>query len=203
MRVTLPVVVLVLLSTVSGALASDVEQLASCTTKVFNVIARTRKWSGTAPAGCGARVTVLKEADGVLVSASRLISENDGWERISFAASESFREIASPKNLAAANRDIMARAKKLARCLDTLGTEKFPANCTSRGSKNLVADEESGEIEVTDLALNDAGRPVLLQYQVGDTVSTPTEPAEEPAGNALPQGMDLRIFVNGGNAPGK
>jgi hypothetical protein len=203
MRVAFSLVVFVLLSTVQGALASDVEQLASCTTKVFNVIARTQKWTGKAPAGCDGRVSVRKEGDGVAVAVSRLIRENEGWERISFATSESFQEIARPKSLAAANRDIMARAKKLARCLDTLGTDKFPASCTSRGTKNLVVDEESGEIEVTELVLNDAGRPVMVQYQVGDTIATPTEPAEDPANNALPQGMDLHIFVDGGRTPGK
>jgi hypothetical protein len=190
------VTVAIVLSAASPAFPSEVEQLASCATKVFNEIGRTQKWSGKAPAGCSANVRVQKNGEGLVISAWNQEMMDEGYVRTSFSAMESFEEIARPTERAAANREIMSRAKRLSRCLQLTGSYNIPAECRSRGSKEYLAGEETGVKDVQQIQLDDQGRYASVEYVISNTMDTPTEP-DEPENNELPPGLLLRILPNG------
>jgi hypothetical protein len=106
-----------------------------------------------------------------------------------------YAEIADKKRLAAAERDITARAKRLARCLDSINRINDPLECRDRASKSYLAGEESG-VETTRLIwLDDNGRHAVIEHAYGDTEATPSPPADLFTGQPLPPGMTIDLHI--------
>lgn len=175
------------------AAAATVDTLASCTAKVFSVIGRTHKWSRKPPAGCPAGLAVTKHEDGALVTFWTVTRSGDGWVQTSFSAAETYEELAHPNSLSAANRDVLARGRRLSRCLQTQGTTHVPDECRMRGSKETLASEESGVKDISQITLSDMDRYCAVEYVVGDTIATPSEPADMETGSALPPGIQIKL----------
>ncbi len=182
------------------AAAATVDALSTCTAKVFSEIGRTHKWSGKPPAGCPEGLAVTKHEDGALVTFWTVTRSGDGWVQTSFSAAESYQELAHPTDLSAANKDVLARGRRLSRCLQTQGTTHVPDECRMRGSKETLASEESGVKDVSQITLNDTGRYCAVEYVVGDTIATPSEPADIDTGDALPPGIQIKILLGGSPA---
>lgn len=188
--------------TVGPALAADVTQLASCTTKVFAEIGRTRKWSGSAQAGCFADVAVYRRGDGLLVSAWIKERRYDaGYELTRFSALESYEEMATPNRLAEANQEILERADRLTVCLEKLGTGQVPDDCQVNGRRAMVAGEETGVQDIRRILLKDGGRFTAVEHVVADTIDTPDQPADIPTDNQIPPGVIIELRRNGGAVP--
>lgn len=195
MRYLLLLFVPTLLLTASRTQAAELASLADCTNKVFTEINRTQKWSGKAPAGCRARVFVEKRPTGVFVTAWSLEPATGGWVRTAFSAGMGYAEIARKKDLAAAQRDIMERARHIGRCLDSINSVNDPLDCRDSATKSYLAGEESG-IEFKRLVwLDDNGRHTVAEYAYGDTEPTPTPPADLMGGQPLPPGVILNLHV--------
>jgi hypothetical protein len=177
------------------ALAADIPLLAGCTNKVFNEINRTHKWSGKAPAACPATIVVEKRADGVLVTAWATRSVEGGWVRTAFSGAMGYGELASKKELAKAGRDILARARRLERCLDSINTVNDPLECRDRATKSYEAGEESGVENDRIVWLDDDGRHTVVGYAFGNTTSTPSPPADLFNGQQLPPGMIIDLHL--------
>jgi len=182
------------------AAASTVDTLASCAAKVFSEIGRTHKWSGKPPAGCPAGLAVTTHEDGALVTFWVVTRSGDGWVQTSFSAAESYQELAHPTSLSAANRDMLARGRRLSRCLQTQGTTQVPDECRVRGSKETMASEQSGVKEITQMTLSDTDRYCAVEYVVGDTIATPPEPADIETGDTLPPGILIKLPRGGSSA---
>jgi hypothetical protein len=178
------------------ALAADVSLLAGCTNKVFDEINRTRKWSGKAPAACPATIVVEKRTDGVLVTAWATRSAEGGWVRTAFSGAMGYGEIARKKELAKAGRDIMARAKRLERCLESINTANDPLECRDRATKSYSAGEESGVENDRIVWLDDDGRHTVVEYAFGNTDATPSSPADLFNGQQLPPGTIIDLHMN-------
>jgi hypothetical protein len=176
--------------------AADISLLAGCTNKVFDEINRTHKWSGKAPAACPATIVVEKRTDGVLVTAWATRSAEGGWVRTAFSGAMGYGEIASKKELARAGRDIMARARRLERCLDSINTVNDPLECRDRATKSYAAGEESGVENDRIVWLDDDGRHTVVEYAFGNTTSTPSPPAELFNGQQQPPGMIIDLHLN-------
>jgi len=187
---------LLLMLPAAEAVAADVSLLAGCTTKVFDEIRRTRKWSGKAPPACPASIAVEKRADGVVATAWVIRNADGGWVKTAFSSAMGYGEIARKKELAKASRDIMARSKRLERCLDSINTVNDPLECRDRATKSYVSGEESGEENDRIVWLDDNGRHTVVEYSFGNTTPTPGPPADLMNGQQLPPGMIIDLRVN-------
>ncbi|KAA0891417.1 hypothetical protein [Oryzomonas rubra] len=196
MRYPASVLAMFLILAAAPARAGDVATLADCTTKVFGEINRTRKWSGKPPATCPATIAVEKRADGVLVTAWVIRSAEGGWVRTAFSGAMGYGEIARKQELAKASRDIMARAKHLGRCLDSINAVNDPLDCRDRATKSYSAGEESGVENDRIVWLDDNGRHAVLEYAFGNTESTPSPPTDLFNGQPLPPNMIIDLRVN-------
>jgi hypothetical protein len=196
MRYTALLLVLAPMLAGTAALAADIPLLAGCTNKVFNEIHRTHKWSGKAPAACPATIAVEKRADGVLVTAWATRSVEGGWVRTAFSGAMGYGELASKKEVAKAGRDIMARARRLERCLDSINTVNDPLECRDRATKSYVAGEESGVENDRIVWLDDDGRHAVVGYAFGNTTATPSPPADLLNGQQLTPGMIIDLHIN-------
>ena len=186
---------LALMLVATEAVASDISLLAGCTNKVFNEINRTHKWSGKAPAACPATIVVEKRTDGVLVTAWAIRSVEGGWVRTAFSGAMGYGELARKKELAKAGRDIMARAKRLERCLDSINSVNDPLECRDRATKSYTAGEESGVENDRIVWLDDDGRHTVVGYAFGNATSTPGPPADLFNGQQLPTGMIIDLHM--------
>jgi hypothetical protein len=196
MRYPTVLLALVLMFTAVEALAADVSLLAGCTTKVFDEIRRTRKWSGKAPAGCRASIVVEKRTDGVVITAWTTRNIEGGWVKTAFSGAMGYGEIVRKKELGKASRDIMARAKRLERCLDSINTVNDPLECRDRATKSYVAGDESGVENDRIVWLDDNGRHAVVEYAFGNTEPTPSPPADLLNGQQLLPGMIIDLRVN-------
>lgn len=183
-----------LLFTSHSAIAYDLTDMAECTVKVFTEINKTRKWSGKPPAGC--RVAVEKRQDGVFVTAWRIRSGNKGWIRTSLSGAMGYAEIATAKVLAGAGRDIVKRAARLERCLDSINSVNDPLECRDRATKSYLAGETTGTENQRLIWLDDNGRHVVAEYATGNTAATPTPPTELFNGEKVPVGVILKLDWN-------
>ena len=194
MKVCSPIAFTVSVLLALPASAADVAQLASCTTKVFSEIGRTGKWSGNPPAGCFADIAVYRRGDGLLASAWIKEQRYDGeFELTRFSALESYQEVAKPKKMAEANREILARAKKLAVCLTNIETSQIPDDCQVNRSRDLVAEEETGVQDIDRIRLKGGGRYTAVEHIVADTIDTPDQPVDFPTDNQLPPGVIIKL----------
>jgi hypothetical protein len=195
MRYTALLLALALMLVGTAALAADIPLLAGCANKVFDEIHRTHKWSGKAPAACPATIVVEKRTDGVLVTAWATRSVEGGWVRTAFSGAMGYGEIAGKKDLAKAGRDIMARARRLERCLDSINTVNDPLECRDRATKSYAAGEESGVENDRIVWLDDDGRHTVVGYAFGNTTSTPSPPADLLNGQQMLPGMIIDLHI--------
>ena len=179
----------------SAAPAADITMLAGCVNKVFNEIHQNHKWSGKAPAACPATIVVEKREDGVLVTTWATRSVEGGWVRTAFTGAMGYDELARKKGLAAAGRDILARARRLDRCLDSINTVNDPLECRDRATRSYDAGEESGVEDDRIVWLDDNGRHTVAGYAYGNTASTPSPPADLFNGQELPPGMIIDLHT--------
>lgn len=173
----------------------SVTSLARCSTAVFREIGRTGKWSGEAPAGCPPQVAVEREPSGLVVTVWGVEQGRDRWVETAFSAVMDYREVAAKKALALASKDIMKRAGRLERCLESLKMENDPLECRRKGSREYLVGEESGVEDRDSLWLDDGGRGCVVQYAIGDTSATPTPPLSFSGGEPLPPGVNIDIFL--------
>lgn len=195
MRYRILPLVMALLFVGFSAFAQDIPGLAGCTVKVFTEINRTHKWSGKAPAGCPRGIAVEKRPGGVVVAAWVVKNDADGWVMTAFSGAMGYFEIADKKSLAQAKRDIMARAGRLGRCLDSINSVNDPLECRDRATKSYLAGEESGIENRRLVWLDDNGRHSVVEYAFGDTSATPTPPADLFGGEPLPPGMVIDLHL--------
>ncbi len=174
---------------------ADLVPLASCATKVFDEISSTRAWSGKSPVGCSTHVAVEKWADGAQVTTWITEGNEGGWVRLSYATKMGYTEIADAKALHQGNKDLQSRAKRLERCLNSLLTANDPLDCRYKASKEYDVGEKMGTMRRWLVWLDDGGRQGVVEYLSGDTVATPTPPADLFSGEPLPPGTDLHILL--------
>ncbi len=162
----------------SSAYASDVNRLAACSVKIFKEINRTQKWSGKPPAGCPSTIAVEKRPDGAYVTVWHIEWVNGGWVNTAFSAAEGFWEIADKKGLARANRDIMSRAGRLGKCLDSIIASNDPRECRQKVIKSYNAGDVMGTEMQKTVWLDDNGRYAVVEFTYGDSVTEPSVPAD-------------------------
>ena len=188
-------IVPMLLSLALPVFAADIAGLAECTTKVFNEINKTHKWSGKPPAGCSARVRVEKRPAGAFVTAWAFETVAGGWVRTAFSAAMDYPEIAGKKALATAISDIMTRARHLGRCLESINTVNDPLDCRYHANKSYLVGEETGTEMERLVWLDDQGRHTVVEYSFGDTSATPSPPVDLFGGEPLPPGLIIDLHL--------
>jgi len=175
--------------------ASELAPLADCASSVFNEINRTKAWSGKAPSGCAAKVSVEKRTDGALVTTWVTERTAGGWMRTAYVVLMGYAEIADGKVLARANRDVKERAARLGRCLDSLMTVNDPLYCRYKATKEYYAEEKMGTERHWLIWLDDNGRQSAVEFVIGDTTPSPAPPADIFNGEQLPPGTDFHILL--------
>lgn len=177
------------------AFAADITTLADCAAKVFTEINRTRSWSGKAPAGCQARIAVEKRPSGLFVTAWSIEKADGGWVSTAFSAAAGYSELATKQGLAAARRDILSRAGRIGRCLESINSINDPLECRDRATKSHLVGEVSGSENRRLVWLDDDGRHTVAEQSFGTTSATPAPPADLFGGQLLPPGLiiDLRL----------
>lgn len=188
-------IIAVLLFTTIPAAAEDITGLADCVGKVFSEINRTQKWSGKTPVGCTSRIMVEKHASGIFVVAWSTETTDGGWVRTALSAGMGYGELAAKQELAGARRDIMARAKRIGRCLESIITVNDPLECRDRAIKSYGAGEETGTENTRLIWLDDTGRHIVAEYAFGTTTATPSPPADLFGGQPLPPGMIINLHL--------
>lgn len=202
MRYITRLFILALLSISFPASAADITSLAGCATRVFDEINHTHKWSGKTPAGCSAEVAVEQHPDGVFVTIWAIENAGNGWVRTAFSAAMGYDEIARKKELAKANRDIMARAGRLGRCLNSIIKVNDPLECRDHATKSYLVGEETGTENKRLIWLDDNGRYAVAEYSFGDTEATPDPPADLFSTPPLPPGTILDLHLGKGSKSG-
>jgi hypothetical protein len=202
MRYITRLFIMALLSISFPASAADITSLAGCATRVFDEINRTHKWSGKTPAGCSAEVAVEQHPDGVFVTTWVVENAGDGWVRTAFSAAMGYDELARKKDLAKADRDIMARAGRLGRCLESIIKVNDPLECRDYSTKSYLVGEETGTENERLIRLDDNGRYAVAEYSYGDTEATPDPPADLFSSPPLPPGTILDLHLWKGSKSG-
>jgi len=195
MRYIIALIIPLFMFSTIPASAADITDLADCAVKVFREISRTHKWSGKAPAGCGARVRVERHASGLFVIVWDTEAIDGGWARTSFSAGMGYGELASKKELAQARRDIIARAGRIDRCLESIISVNDPLECRDRAAKYYLAGEETGIENKRLIWLDDNGRHTVAEYSYGNTTATPSPPADLEGGYPLPPNMIIDLHL--------
>jgi hypothetical protein len=206
MRYIIQLFILAMLTAGLPASAADITSLAGCATRVFDEINRTHKWAGKTPVGCSAEIAVEQRPDGVFVTTWAFENAGAGWVRTAFTAAMGYDEIARKKELVKANRDIMARAGRLDRCLNSIITVNDPLECRDHATKSYLVGEETGTENQRLIWLDDNGRHTVAEYSFGDTESTPDPPADLFSSPPLPPGtiLDLHLYKGSkGGAAGR
>ena len=183
------------LITCNPARALELLPLADCAVKVFNDIRRDRAWSGKSPDGCRGGIYVEQRASGIFVTAWNGGHSEQGWDRLSFSAAMGFSEIASGKLLKKAGRDIIARAVRIERCLNSIIRVNDPLECRDHAAKSYLAGEEMGVEFVRQIWLDDNGRHSVVEYAYGDRNTVVSPPADLFSGPALSPGVKLNIHI--------
>jgi hypothetical protein len=200
MRSILMLAILVLLVRTSFAYAADVTELAACTVKIFKEINQTHKWSGKPPAACPATVAVEKRQEGVFITIWKIEKVNGGWVNTAFSSAEGYWEIANKKDLSKANYEIMSRARRLDKCLDSILTTNDPLECRQKAVKSYQVGDAIGTEKQKTIWLDDNGRHAVVEFSYGTSETEPTEPGDIIETSPLPNGMDINIVpqVGGG-----
>ena len=196
MRYRIPLLTVALLLISFPVAAREITALADCTVKVFKEINRTRKWSGKPPVGCQAQVAVEKRPGGVFVAAWLVERADGGWISSAFSGAMDYGEIADKKVLAQAGRDMVARAGRLERCLNSIKSVNDPLECRDRATRSHLAGEESGTETRRLVWLDDTGRHAVVEYAFGTTSATPSPPADLFNGESVLPGVIVELHGN-------
>lgn len=188
-------ILLISLLSLPHAHASELAPLADCASSVFNEINRTKAWTGKAPAGCIAKVSVEKRTDGALVTTWLTERTDRGWMRTAYVVLMGYGEIADGNALSRGNRDVKERAVRLGRCLDSLIAVNDPLYCRYKATKEYYADEKMGTERRWLIWLDDNGRQSAVEFVLGNTTLTPAPPADIFEGEQLPPGTDFHILL--------
>jgi hypothetical protein len=189
------VAIALFLFSVLPASAADISALANCSVKVFNEINLTQKWSGKAPAGCSARIRVERHPSGLFVIIWKTETTDGGWVRTAFSAAVGYDELGVKKELSLAGHDIMARADRIGRCLESILSVNDPLECRDRATKSYLAGEETGMENKRLIWLDDNGRHSVAEYSFGNTTATPSPPADLLGGQTLPPGVTIDLHL--------
>lgn len=173
----------------------EVRPLADCSIKVFSDINLKRGWSGKTPVGCLAEIYVEQRPAGIFVTTWNSGDSDRGWVRLTFSAAMGFSEIANVKSLKKAGRDIMARAARIERCLNSIIRVNDPLECRDHATKSYLAGEETGVENVRKIWLDDNGRHSVVEYAYGSSGAAVSPPADLFSGPALPPGTKLNLHV--------
>jgi hypothetical protein len=184
-----------LLCSTIPASGQDIPRLAECTVKVFREINLTQKWSGKPPAGCPEKIVVEKRSSGVFVTAWSVDRAEGGWVRTAFAAAMNYAEIAGKTPLAKAGKDVMARAVRLERCLNSINTVNDPLDCRDRAVKSYIAGEITGTETKRLVWLDDNGRHTVVEFAFGTSSATPTPPVDLFNGENVLPGMIIDLHL--------
>jgi hypothetical protein len=190
--------IVVSLLSVPLSYASEVEELAACNVKIFEEVSRTRKWSGKAPAGCPETVAVEKRREEVFVTSWESRKLEGGWASTAFSSAAGYGEIATKKDLATAKRDIMSRAGRLGRCLDSILSSNDPLECRQKAIKSYLAGESTGEEYHRTIWLDDDGRHAVVEFSYGNSEAESAEPADLLETPPLPPGMVIEVYPQKG-----
>jgi len=175
--------------------AADISALADCSVKVFSEINQTQKWSGKAPAGCGARIRVERHPSGLFVIIWKTEATDGGWVRTAFSSAMGYGEVAAKNELSLAGHDIMARAGRIGQCLESIISVNDPLECRDRATKSYSAGEETGMENKRLVWLDDNGRHTVAEYSFGNTTATPSPPADLLGGQTLPPGVTIDLHL--------
>ena len=186
---------IVLMLAAIPASAREISSLADCANKVFAEINRTQKWSGKPPNGCQARVAVEKRPSGVFVAVWAFEHAESGWTMTAFSGAMDYSEIADKKELALAGKDIMARAVRLERCLNSITTVNDPLECLDRATRSYHVGEEIGSGTRRLVWLNDNGRHAVVQYGSGAASTVQAPPADLFNGESVRPGMAVNLHL--------
>jgi hypothetical protein len=173
----------------------DVSWLAECGLKTFREINRSGKWSGKQSPGCRVNTSVERRSSGIFVTTWVIDDAEGGWVRTSFSAAMGQAEISGKSSLARAGRDILARARRLQRCLNSIVSVNDPLECRDYATKSTIVDEESGTENRRLVWLDDDGRHTVVEYTFGNTSATPTPPVDLFSGPYLPPGVTIDLNV--------
>ena len=199
MRIFLTLSILLSSFGTSLAYASDVTKLAACTVKIFSEINRTHKWSGKPPEGCPATVALEKRSDGVFITIWKTDKVDGGWINAAFSAALGYWEIVSNRDLKNANHEIMSRAKRLAKCLDSILAVNDPLECRQKAVKSFLVGETSGTEKQKTIWLDDGGRHAVVEYSYGTDMTEPTGPPDIVETSPLPSGMVIDVLPRVGD----
>jgi len=178
----------------SIARASDVTELAACTVEIFKEISHNHKWSGEPPSGCPSTVVVEKRQGGIFITTWKVEKVSGGWTNTAFSSAQGLWEIASKKDLANANQDIMARARRLGKCLDSILATNDPLECRQKAIKSYLAGETTGTEMHKTIWLDDKGRHAVVEFSYGDSTTQAMEPADIIESSPLPNGTIINIL---------
>lgn len=195
MRYIIRIIIATLLLAPLPAFAAEIGTLAECAARVFTEINKTRRWSGKAPAGCPTGIAVERRAAGVFVTAWVIEKAEGGWIRTAFSAAMGYPEIAAKQGEAKAKADILARAGRIGRCLESINTVNDPLECRDRATKSYLVGEESGSENRRLVWLDDNGRHTVVEQSFGTTSVTPIPPADLFGGQPLPPGMIIDLHL--------
>lgn len=185
-----------LLSLCLPARALELRPLAECSIKVFRDINSSHVWSGKPADGCMAEIYVEKRPAGIFVTTWINGGSEGDWERVSLSVAMSYREVANRQALEKAGRDILSRAGRIERCLDSIIRVNDPLECRDRATKTYSAGEEMGVELSRYIWLDDNGRHSVVEYAHGDTsAAVKSAPADLFSGPALPPGTNLNIHI--------
>jgi len=190
----------IVISLLSASLshASDVNALAACNVKIFEEIHKTRKWSGKPPAGCPATVALEKRREGIFVTSWKTQEVEGGWVSTAFSSAVGYGEIADRKDLKMANHEILSRAGRLGRCLDSILSTNNPLECRQRVIKSYMAGEAVGEENRKTIWLDDNGRHTVVEFAYGNSEMDPNEPADLLETPPLPAGTVIEVYPKTG-----
>lgn len=196
MRSMIRFIVTLLLLAPLPTFAAEIDTLAGCAVRVFTEINRTQRWSGKAPAGCPPGIAVERRPAGVFVTAWFIEKADGGWVRTAFSVAMGYPEIAAKQGVVKAKADILARAGRIGRCLDSINNVNDPLECRDRATKSYLVGEQSGSENRRLVWLDDNGRHAVVEQSFGTTSATPTPPADLFGGQPLLPGMIIDLHLD-------
>lgn len=193
MRDRIFVLLTALLALASVAECQDIPGLAECGLKTFREIGRNGTWSGKESPGCRVKTAVERRNGGIFVTTWVIADAGEGWTRTAFSAAMDQSEIGGKRALTRAGSDVLTRARRLQRCLDSIIRVNDPLECRDHAIRSSVVDEESGTETRRLVWLDDDGRHAVVEYAFGSMAATPTPPVDLFSGYYLPPNISIDL----------